>query len=254
MRSGAGSDEYIGLPQRHYGIISGFIFRHHVKAMRSTRRQTNTTLRSDIAHEAARLVVEGGCRSFAVARHKAAARMGIDNLRNLPDNVEIHSALIEYQRIFEGDRLCQRIEAMRREALAAMVVFEHYTPRLVGPVLYGSACDHSPVTLHLYTDESESVTRLLCARKIDYRLTETTLNVSSKHRDVFPTYQVVNRDLDFELVVLGLAYLVHPPLSSLNGRPMKSANAADLSMLIDAEQALGSNVAGGEIASVARNF
>ena len=203
--------------------------------MRSTRRNSSRSLRRDVAHAAARLVVEGNAGSFAAAKRKAAAQMHLDNYRNMPDNSEVQSALIEYQRVFEGDRHSRRIDAMRREALAAMEIMTPFTPRLVGPVLYGSACNHSPVTLHLYTDEFESVTRFLHERKIDYRLTHVTLKTSSRLSEEFPTYVVTHNDLEFELVILPAAFLVHPPLSSLDGRPYKGANTNTLKNLIGSE-------------------
>jgi len=200
--------------------------------MRSVRRNSSKSVRSDVAHAAARLVAEGGASSFAAAKRKAAAGMGLENFRNLPDNKEVQAALIEYQRFFEGDRLAQRIVSMRREALAAMMVLADFTPRLVGPVLYGTACDHSPVTLHLYTDELEGVTRFLHDRKIDYQLTHTTLKTSLRRREEFPTYLVTNRGLEFELVVFPLAFLAHPPLSSLDGRQFRRADTSALKGLI----------------------
>lgn len=215
--------------------------------MRSTRLNSGKSLRRELAHAAARLVVEGSCRSFAAAKRKAAARMGLDNFHHLPDNNEVQSAVIEYQRVFEGDHARHRVDLMRREALAAMLMLVRFRPRLVGPVLYGSACDHSPVTLHLYTDELEGVTRFLYEQKIDYRLTDTTFKISSKLRETFPTYVVTNKGLEFELVVLPMDYLAHPPLSSLDGRPYKRVDADGLRKLIDAVADSRAEAGGSEI-------
>lgn len=206
--------------------------------MRPTRRKPSKVLRRDIAHAAARIVAEGGADSFAAAKRKAAAHMGFDNLRHLPDNVEVHAALIEYLRLFEGERLEIRIDSMRREARAAMRILAQFSPRLVGPVLYGSACEHSPVTLHLYSDELESVTRFLHERKIHYLLTDISLKTSPKRREAFPTYVVTNNGLEFELVVFPLAFLTHPPLSALDGRPYKRADTAAVEELIENKPAL----------------
>lgn len=201
--------------------------------MRTNRRNSTQTLRSDIAHAAARLVAGGEATDFAGAKRKAAATLGLDNFRNMPENLEVHNALMLYLQLFEGAQWTQRIEAMRREARAAMIVLAQFRPRLVGPVLYGSACEHSPVTLHLYTDELESVTRFLHEAKINYRLTHTFLKISRARREEFPTYLVVNNGLEFNLVVFPEAFIAHPPLSSLNGRPFKRADIATLDRLIN---------------------
>lgn len=207
--------------------------------MRSTRRNTTQTQRSEIAHAAARLVAEGEAEDFAGAKRKAAAALGFENFRNMPENLEVHNALIFYLQLFEGDRFAQRIEAMRREARAAMVVLAQFRPRLVGPVLYGSACEHSPITLHLYIDELESVTRFLHEMKINYRLIQTVLKISRERRGEFPTYLVVNNGHEFNLVVLPEVYIAHPPLSSLSGRPFKRADIDALDKLISDTAAAG---------------
>ena len=200
--------------------------------MRSIRRNSDQTLRSDIAHAAARLVAEGEAPDFVGAKRKAAATLGVANFRNLPENIEVHDALMHYLQLFEGEQWVQRIATMRQQARAAMVVLATFRPRLVGPVLYGSACEYSPVTLHLYTDEIEQVTRFLHDARINYRLTHTNLKISRGRREDFPTYLVVNDELDFNLVVFADVYFAHPPLSSLNGRPFKRADIDAVDKLI----------------------
>lgn len=204
--------------------------------MRATRRNTNKLMRSDIAQAAARIIAEGSAETFAAAKRKAALTLSAENNRNMPDNQEIQKALIEYLRLFEGERFTNRIDAMRREALRAMEVLSAFKPRLVGPVLYGSACDYSPVTLHLYTDELESVTRFFHQRETDYRLCHTVLKTAAKRQEEFPLYLVENEGLDFELVIFPEAFFAHPPLSSLDGRPFRRADAVALQKLIDESQ------------------
>ena len=205
--------------------------------MLSTRRNSNQTLRSDVAQAAARLVADGEAANFATAKRKAVDALGLENFRNMPENQEVQDALMLYQRLFEGAQWIQRIDAMRREARTAMIATAQFRPRLVGPVLYGSACEHSPVTLHLYTDEVESVTRFLHEAKINYRLTHTVLKTSPSRREEFPCYVTINDGLEFNMVVFGEAYFAHPPLSSLNGRPYKRADIDALSKLIDENSA-----------------
>ncbi len=208
--------------------------------MRSTRRNSSQSLRSDIAHAAARLVADGEAANFAVAKRKAADTLGLDNFRNMPENQEVHEALLIYQRLFEGEQWIRRIDAMRREARAAMTVMAQFRPRLVGPVLYGSACEHSPVTLHLYTDELESVTRFFHEHRINYRLTNTILKTGPNRREEFPSYVVINDGLEFDIVVFGEAFFAHPPMSSLNGRPYKRADIDALDKLIEESSSAGS--------------
>jgi len=207
--------------------------------MLSTRRNSNQTLRSDVAQAAARLVADGEAANFATAKRKAVDALGLENFRNMPENQEVHDALMLYQRLFEGAQWIHRIDAMRREARTAMIATAQFRPRLVGPVLYGSACEHSPVTIHLYTDELESVTRFFHEAKINYRLTHTILKTGPSRREEFPCYVIINDGLEFNMVVFGEAFFAHPPLSSLNGRPYKRADVDALDKLIEENSAAG---------------
>src|SRR3546814_18370685 len=59
--------------------------------------------RRRLAHEAARLMAEGGIRDYHQAKLKAATRLGIHDDASLLRNREIADALREYQRLFLGD-------------------------------------------------------------------------------------------------------------------------------------------------------
>ena len=96
---------------------------------------TGTSSLLEIAQGAARLLVDGNAASFSDAKRKAAANLGYSDLRNLPDNLSVQSALIDYLRLFEGEVYVQRLDAMRRAALKVMRILESFSPRLVGPVL-----------------------------------------------------------------------------------------------------------------------
>ncbi|MDA0823382.1 MAG: hypothetical protein O3C28_13300 [Proteobacteria bacterium] len=206
--------------------------RHPSKITRAPQGNAPKLERAEIAAIAARLIAEGDAHDFASAKRKAAASIGLENSRNLPDNLTVQAALLEYLRLFEGDVLDARIALMRHEALAAMHVFEIFEPRLAGPVLYGSALAHCAVTLHLHTDEIESVTRFLEDSKIKYQLTETRLKVAAKRYEEFPTFLVSNNDLDFELIVMPLNSLTHPPLSALDGRRYRRVDSVTLKQLM----------------------
>lgn len=209
--------------------------------MRSSRHKPNKQQRAEIANAAARLVAEGEAEDFAEAKLKAAQNLGLADSRNMPDNSEVQTALIKYLHLFEGKTLVERLEKMRRAALSAMQFLQDFEPRLVGPVLYGSAVRHSPVTLHLYTDELESVTRFLFEGKIEYQLIDTRLKVNSRESFDFPTFIVLNEGLEFELVVFPWSFNSHPPLSGLNGRPYRRADTNAVRELLDQSLLLDEN-------------
>src|SRR5690554_6697019 len=114
-------------------------------------------LRGAVAQEAARLMAEHGIQDYLVAKRKAAERYGVVEGALLPRNTEIEAALMAYQRLFGGARHGSRLQEQRRVALEAMQLLEQFEPRLVGPVLAGTATGHADVQLHLFSDSAEVV-------------------------------------------------------------------------------------------------
>ena len=114
--------------------------------------------RHRLAHEAARLMAEGGIRDYHQAKLKAASRLGIHDDASLPRNTEIEDALREYQRLFAGPSTAAncsaavRLPCVRWSSCTA-------SPALAGPVLEGTADANSPVQLHLHSDDPEAVHR-----------------------------------------------------------------------------------------------
>ena len=196
------------------------------------RRSKHTPSRRDIAHAAARLINDGNAPSFAAAKRKAADQLGLGTYKNLPENREVQAALIAYQQLYDGDAHSERIAAMRGAALTAMQALADFRPRLVGPVLYGSACDYSPITVHVYTDEVERLARHFLDRNIEYKLDDTVLAISKTRREAFPTY-IIDDDFEFQIVAFPETYYSHPPLSSLDGRPFQRLDSDGVRALID---------------------
>ena len=122
--------------------------------------------RAMIAAEAARILATHGGGDHAGARRKAAARLGVDDPRDLPGQDEIEAALREHQRIFRATQQPQSLAALRAAAIEALRFFARFEPRLVGPVLDGTADAGSPVWLHLHVDDSAEVVRFLADQRI----------------------------------------------------------------------------------------
>ena len=109
---------------------------HHARQHAETRTRER---RQRLAHEAARLMAEGGIRDYHQAKLKAAERLGIHDDASLPRNREIEDALREYQRLFIGGAQWQAVQVRRDASLRAMEFFAPFSPSLVGPVLEGTA-------------------------------------------------------------------------------------------------------------------
>ena len=114
-----------------------------------------------VAQETARIIVNQGIRDFGLAKKKAAERLGLRDRGSLPGNAEIEQAVSEHLQLFAGDSHPDLLQTMRQAALSAMEMLAPFTPRLVGPVLNGTADANSAVNLHVFADSAESVAHAL---------------------------------------------------------------------------------------------
>ena len=206
----------------------------------SPKADRTTTLRAHIASEAARLMVESGIDNYHVAKRKAAERLRLNERHVMPGNDEVEAAVGEYQRLFRGNNQSRELERLRRGALQAMRFLERFSPRLVGSVLSGTADVYSEVCLHLFSEPTEAVGVFLMDRCIPFELAERRLRVAADEQRVFPAYRFVAGEVPIELVVFDRDTQRHPPLSPVDGKPMRRANVATVTALV--EEALGSDV------------
>ncbi|MCB1734553.1 MAG: hypothetical protein H6981_15560 [Gammaproteobacteria bacterium] len=180
--------------------------------------------RDQIAQEAARLIIDEGVLDFALAKRKAVSRLGYDGIGDLPNNQEIESAALEYQRLFLGQAGEDRLRVLRQSALAAMQFLAPFQPQLVGPVLTGIAGENTRVTLHLFANRAEDVLLFLLDQDIPFEDASKRINIGGTQRE-FPTYRFYAGDAPLELVVLPMELQRRPPLSPIDGKPMPHADA-----------------------------
>lgn len=193
--------------------------------------------RAEIAARAARHIVDGSAADFETARRKAARECGAEGARDLPDNLELHRAVAEYLQLFHGAAHDARIMRLRAAALAAMEFFAPFEPRLTGPVLFGTACEHAAIDLHLASDEVEAVTRHLLERRRPYELGERVLRVAGVDgMQRLPTFGLELAGEPIEALVLPVRGGLRVPLSALDGKPVKRAGLAAVRALLDSGQ------------------
>ena len=197
--------------------------------------RVRTELRRRIALEAARLISESGIRDFAVAKRKAAERLGAFDEGSLPKNIEIEEALREHQRLFQSEEHPQLMRALREAARAAMQFFAKFEPRLVGPVLEGTADRHSAVCLHLFADTPEEVMIVLDEQGIDYSESARRLRMTRDNPVEFPVLQLVRESTAFDLTIFPRDAIRQAPLDRVDEKPMRRASLAALEELIAGE-------------------
>lgn len=185
-----------------------------------------------IAAAAARIMAEEGIDDFALAKRKAARRLGAGDSEALPANDEIEAELREYLALYQAEEHPERILELRRVALHAMQELSRFSPYLTGPVLAGLAGPYAEIDLQLFPESSKEVELFLLDRDISYEATDERRYTGDRARAV----AVIS--LDWQGVPLRLS--VFDPRderaalkTSLAGRVAARAGIAEVSALVE---------------------
>ena len=190
-------------------------------------------LRRAVAQEAARVMSEHGVRDFLFAKRKAAERFGIVDGSLLPRNIEIEEALQEYQRLFGGESHVESLLAQRLVALDVMQRLRDFQPRLVGPVLAGTATQHDDVLLHAFAERVETLSLRLMDERIPFEVGERRLRYTAERVVQQPALRLAVDDQPVEIAVVPLDGSRQSPVSPVDGKPMRRADAAEVAALIN---------------------
>jgi hypothetical protein len=177
-----------------------------------------------VAQEAARIIVNQGLRDYGLAKKKAAERLGLNDRGSLPGNAEIEQAVSEHLQLFAGESHSNLLRTMRLAALSAMDLLATFTPRLVGPVLNGTADANSAVNLHVFADSPEAVALALDERGIGYRPYERRLKSRRDRAETFAGYEFHHGDASVQATVFPVDGIRQAPMSPVDGKPMKRAD------------------------------
>ena len=192
-------------------------------------------LRQALAQEAARLMIEHGVDDYGFAKRKAAERLGAGEYAVLPKNSEIDAALAAYQRLFAQDTHAETLAEQRRAALDAMLLLEEFEPRLVGPVLSGTATPHQEISLHVFSDSAEAVSWKLLDDHIQYRVAEHRVRMNADWVLQCPALQFTVFDFAVDATVFPRDGIRQSPLSPSDGKPMRRAAASEVRALMAAQ-------------------
>jgi hypothetical protein len=137
---------------------------------RRSNRQTG--MRARIAAAAARVMAEDGVDDFALAKRKAARRLGAPDSEALPTNDEVEAELRAYRALYQADDHDRILAELRQVALDAMQALAEFSPYLTGPVLTGVAGAYSEIDLQLFPDSAKDVEMFLLNRGIPFATRE----------------------------------------------------------------------------------
>ena len=102
-------------------------------------------------------MAEEGIVSIAVAIQKAASQMGVTRSGCLPSELEVQSALMFHQNLFQADSQPQECLSLRHAAVEIMRSLDRFSPWLVGAVLDGSANRFSRIELEMILDDAKQL-------------------------------------------------------------------------------------------------
>ena len=199
------------------------------------RKRNNGTERARqvIAQEAARVIVNHGVRDYRVAKQKAAERLGVNSRGSLPGNAEIEAAVAEHLQLFGGEAHEDRLRLMRVAALSAMELLAAFTPRLVGPVLSGTADENSVVNLHLFADNPETVALELEQIGVSYRTYERRLKSRRNQVESFSGFEFNHGSNAIQATVFPVDGIRQAPMSPIDGKPMRRADSGAIQALLE---------------------
>lgn len=200
--------------------------------MGSRQPPKNNRVRLEIAAEAARIMATEGQRGFLAAKEKAASRLGANSRTSLPSNSEVEQALREWQFLYGGESLRQTLLELREAALSAMHFLAPFRPKLVGPVLEGTADEFSRISLHVFADDPDAVVRFLMERHVPF--TQEVRRIR--------WHDGSGRDLEIVVIEGGghaieLIQMIGPdarqaPPSPVDGRGQRRAGVAEVERLL----------------------
>ena len=204
-------------------------------------QRKNQNLRQQVAVEAARIIAAGGQRNYLAAKQKAAERLGISSRLALPSNREVEDALRTHlslygQTMFGESGHSGVLHDLRSTALEAMQQLSEFHPRLVGPVLEGTADPHSRISLHVFADPPDAVVLYLLDRNLPFRQETRRIRWhDGTHREI----ELVLMEVDGQTLELSLLNQVdrrQAPPDPISGRPQRRASASEVRALLDDDQ------------------
>ena len=114
-----------------------------------------------------------------------------------------------------------------------MDMLQSFSPRLVGPVLQGTADDHSAVNLHVFADSPEAIAMTLSSLGLNYRPYERRLKSRRDQVEIFAGFEFEHERTVVQATVFPVDGIRQAPISPINGKPMQRANAKAVIQLID---------------------
>lgn len=200
----------------HKTGLMGFFGGYGMRFGSQCGKTMHTTLATEIAQAAARLIVEEGME-YGQAKRRALKQIDAPSRTPLPDNDLVEEAVREHIALFCEDTQPTELRALRLLALSWMERMAVFRPHLGGAVWNGTATRMSDVYLQLFCDDPKSAEITLIDHGVDFE-PGTVKGLHGKPVDVL-SVGVFSRELG---VVVGVHFLVYD-LDDLRGALRRDA-------------------------------
>jgi len=160
--------------------------------MTKEHAQKRDLMREQLAHQAAKLMAEGGITDHAHAKRKAAKQLGASDTQHLPSNEEINIALQSFRSLYQSNSHPGVLRELREEALSRMRMLAEFHPYLTGSVLDGTAGEHSDINLMLFNDDEKAVLLFLLKNNIIFEDGEWKVHLGG-HDETVPSYTLIGK-------------------------------------------------------------
>ena len=196
-------------------------------------RRRDSALHQEWIQAAARLLAEGWADGYADARQRAADELGLSaQTRDAPNNREIDEAMRAYQALFLAEETTARTHRQREVAVQLMRELQDFEPRLVGPALAGTATIHSPINLHVFSDDPTVLERFFHEKRVRFEADSRTYRFGGGREESTPLYRVNYLDEVAEVALFPEIGLRQPPLSARDQHAMERATRAHVEELL----------------------
>lgn len=194
-----------------------------------------TSLRQQIAEEAARLVCDDQLTDYRLAKQKALARMGLSAKTPLPDNAQLHTAVLAYLRTFGGDAYVAHLRRLRQTALDALRLLREVDARLVGAVVSGAVTTAHRVQIHAFADRAETLEMTLHNKGIRCEQDDRRYRYPNGDEAEIPLIRFEADGVGVDIAVFETGTQYDCPLSPLDGRPCTRLDLAAVERLIQSQ-------------------
>lgn len=216
------------LRKRIHTTVSDKFPDHNTKKVSQIRRA--------IAAEAARIMSTQSLFNYRAAKQKAAERLCMDMRTSMPSNAEVESELRAYQGFYGGRQHFLHLEKVRKIALRVMRSLEAFCPRLVGPVLEGTANEFARVSLHVFNDPTDAVVIHLLDNGVVFRNEQRKIRWNNDSHRLVQLLVTDVEDVEVELALFSCKDLRQAPPSPIDGRPQKRAPLSEVEDLLAGSQ------------------